>query len=62
MRLYRPKTICELLEISKATLYRYAKQEGFPKPIKPSDKVTLWDFDEIVEYFKNKNKKEQYEI
>jgi len=58
MTLLRPTEICDKLRISKPTLYRYSTQEGFPKPIKPSDKVTLWNFDEIVEYFKKKNEKE----
>jgi len=62
MNYMRPKEVAQKLGISKVTLYRYAQDENFPKKIKLSSKVTVWDFDEIVEYFKNKNEKEQYEI
>ena len=62
MNYMRPKEVAQKLGISKVTLYRYAQDANFPKKIKLSPKVTVWDFDEIVEYFKNKNEKEQYEI
>jgi len=58
MNYMRPKEIAAKLGISKATLYRYAQDENFPKKIKLSPKVTVWDFNEIVEYFKKKNEKE----
>jgi len=58
MNYMRPKDIAEKLRISKVTLYRYAQDKNFPKKIKLSPKVTLWNFDEIVEYFKKKNEKE----
>ena len=50
----RAKELCSLFRISIPTLYRYAKDSNFPKPIKPSQKVTLWNVKEIEEYFKNK--------
>jgi len=49
----RPAEICRFFSISRATLYRYAKDKNFPKPLKPSKKVTLWDIREVEEYFKN---------
>jgi len=48
----RAKELCSLFRISIPTLYRYAKDPAFPKPIKPSSKVTLWNVKEIEEYFK----------
>jgi len=50
----RAKELCSLFSISIPTLYRYKKDPAFPKPIKPSKKVTLWNVKEIEEYFKNK--------
>jgi len=51
----RAKELCSLFRISIPTLYRYAKDQTFPKPIKPSSKVTLWNVEEIEEYFKSKS-------
>jgi len=59
MKLMRPKNIAEKLGISTVTLYHYARDKSFPKKIKLSPKVTLWDFDEIVEYMKKKNEEEK---
>jgi len=48
----RPTELCKIFSISKATLYRYAKDKNFPKPLKPSPKVTLWNVKEVEDYFK----------
>jgi len=52
----RAKELCEIFSISRATLYRYAKDPEFPKPIKPTKRVTLWDIHAVEEYLKNKTK------
>ena len=49
----RTAEVCEIFSISKSTLYRYAKEKkDFPRPIKTSPKVTLWNVKAIEEYFK----------
>jgi len=50
----RTKEVCDIFSISKATLYRYAKDKEFPQPLKPTKSVTLWNIKEIEEYFKKK--------
>ena len=50
----RPRELCKIFSISRATLYRYAKDPAFPKPLKPTKKVTLWNVREIEKYLKNK--------
>ena len=47
----RTKEVCKIFSISKSTLYRYAKNPKFPKPLKPSPAITLWDVEEIKKYF-----------
>ena len=40
----RAKTICAKYGISKSTFWLWVKQrEGFPKPIKAGERVTLFD-------------------
>jgi len=46
----RAKELIKYLSISRATLYSWAKKEDFPKPIKASHKVTLWDVEAIEKY------------
>ena len=48
----RAKDVCKLFSISISTLYRYAKDPAFPKPLKPSIKTTLWNVKELEDYFK----------
>ena len=52
----RAKEISKLFSISVPTLYRYLKEkENFPKPIKPTQKTTLWNVQELEDYFKKCN-------
>ena len=51
----RPKEISKLFCISIPTLYRYTKDPAFPKPMKLSPKVTLWNVTELENYFKSKS-------
>jgi predicted DNA-binding transcriptional regulator AlpA len=50
----RAKELIKYLSISRATLYSWAKKEDFPKPIKASHKVTLWDVEAIEKYLQSK--------
>ena len=50
----RANEICRIFSIGRSTLYKWAKDPNFPKPIKAGPKVTLWDVKAIEEYFKKK--------
>lgn len=43
----RVKSVAKFLAISKATVWRKAKQPDFPKPTKLSERVTVFDAAEI---------------
>jgi len=51
----RAKELCNIFSISRATLYRYAKDPEFPKPLKPTKRVTLWDIKAVEAYLKNRS-------
>jgi predicted DNA-binding transcriptional regulator AlpA len=50
----RTEDVLRMFSISRTQLYEYAKDPDFPKPLKPSPKVTLWSVYEIEEFFKRK--------
>ncbi|GAB6044822.1 hypothetical protein JCM11957_04200 [Caminibacter profundus] len=56
----RANEIAEMFSIGRATLYKYLNEDPeFPKPLKVSSKVTLWNVWEIEEYFKKRSQKAQ---
>jgi predicted DNA-binding transcriptional regulator AlpA len=47
----RPKHTADYFKISKSTLWDWAKnRHGFPKPMKASSKVTLFNLVEVERY------------
>jgi predicted DNA-binding transcriptional regulator AlpA len=47
----RPEVASSLFGISKATLLRWEKERpGFPKPSRPTPRVTLYDRDKLMAY------------
>jgi predicted DNA-binding transcriptional regulator AlpA len=52
----RAKETAKLFSMSIPTLYRIAKEPDFPKPLKVSKNITLWNIEEIEKYFKEKNR------
>lgn len=49
----RAKSAAEHFDISVSTLWNWAKNRvGFPKPIRASSRVTLWDINAITAYIK----------
>ena len=54
MQYKRTGEVCKIFSISRTTLYRYAKDPLFPKPIKPTKRVTLWNIEKVEEYLKNR--------
>lgn len=42
------------LGMSKSTIWRLTREGKFPKPIKLSDKVTVWQADNVLAWLENK--------
>lgn len=52
-RFARAKATCEHFQIARSTLWLWAKNRpGFPKPLKASEKVTLFDLPAIEEFLR----------
>ena len=51
----RAKALAPLLSISVATLWRWVKSGGFPKPIKPSAGVTAWQVGAVRAWMQTKH-------
>lgn len=57
--LLRLKEVCEMLGISRSTIYHYIKSHGFPKPIKLGSSPTspsAWDKQEIDNWIEERKK------
>jgi len=39
-----------IIPVSKATIWNWVKQNKFPKPVKLSDRVTVWRVEDVREY------------
>lgn len=53
-RFARAKGACQHFQIARSTLWLWVKtRPGFPKPLKASDKVTLFDLRAIEDYLRN---------
>ncbi|MBT9098771.1 AlpA family phage regulatory protein [Methylovulum psychrotolerans] len=50
----RVSTLAPRLGMSKSTIWRLVREGKFPKPIKLSDKVTVWKADSIIEWLASK--------
>jgi len=44
------------LGLSKSTIWRLVREGKFPKPIKLSDKVTVWKAEAVLEWLESKEK------
>lgn len=52
-RYARAKVACEHFQIARSTLWHWTKtREGFPKPLKAGEKVTLFDINAIDAFLK----------
>lgn len=47
--LIRPKPLAELLDVSTQTIWRWAKMEGFPQPIKKG-RIVLYDQKAVIKW------------
>lgn len=50
----RPKAVCELLSISKATLYRWTTKGHFPKPVKLGTRAVGYDMADIQNFLNDR--------
>ncbi|MEI6599484.1 MAG: hypothetical protein WCN21_03355 [Comamonadaceae bacterium] len=49
----RAKAACEYFQIARSTLWQWCKtRDGFPKPLKAGEKVTLFDINAIDAFLK----------
>lgn len=49
----RAKVACAYFQIARSTLWQWSKtREGFPKPLKAGEKVTLFDLNAIEAFLK----------
>lgn len=55
IRYVRPKDLAYHLSVSISTIWRYAKRSDFPTPVKLSEKVTVFNLDEINEWCERVN-------
>ena len=53
----RPFEIKAVFGIDRSTLYRWMKDKEFPKPLRPSKKVTLINRQAFEEYLKARSQK-----
>lgn len=52
-RFARAKGVCQHFQIARSTLWLWVKtRPGFPKPLKASEKVTLFDLRAIEEFLR----------
>ncbi|MDP2901635.1 MAG: AlpA family phage regulatory protein [Methylovulum sp.] len=50
----RVSTLAPRLGMSKSTIWRLVRAGKFPKPIKLSDKVTVWKADAVLAWLESK--------
>lgn len=51
----RAKTICDWLDVSKATIWRKSEAGQFPKPIKLFEGTTAWRVGDIRAWLKSQS-------
>lgn len=55
MEILRVEDLIQMLKISRPTLYRWLKQDNFPKPIHLGPKTPVWRQSDIEEWISQKN-------
>jgi len=50
----RIKDVMQKTGIAKSTIWLWVKEDKFPKPIKLSERITVWDEDEIDKWIELK--------
>lgn len=53
-RYLRVKQVAEYMSVSRVTIWRLVKFGNFPKPIKSSMSVTVWDIRDIDKFMDSK--------
>jgi prophage regulatory protein len=57
----RVSALAPRLGISKNTIWRLVREGKFPKPIKLSEKVTVWKADDVLTWLASKERKNDQE-
>ena len=55
-KVLRVTEVSRLIGVSKATLYRWIKAGGFPRPLQLGPRAVRWPKDEIDEWLRNRPK------
>lgn len=55
-RVLRTKQVCEIINISPVTLWRYRRDGQFPKPIQLGDRIIGWKESVVMEWLDQKVK------
>jgi prophage regulatory protein len=50
MKYMRLKEVVKLTGISRSTIYNYVKTHNFPKPLKIDSRISVWQFDDVMEW------------
>lgn len=53
----RVQELLKMLNISKATLYRLSRREDFPRPVKLSRKLVMYNITEILSWLEKQREK-----
>ncbi len=49
-RLIDIKEVSSLIGLKRATVYKYIKDKGFPKPIKLGSRASRWSYNQVMEW------------
>ncbi|CAK8738076.1 hypothetical protein SODG_001771 [Sodalis praecaptivus] len=52
----RIKSVAQFLAVSEVTVWRYTKRPDFPKPIKLSDRATVFDAAAVRQWYETRKK------
>jgi len=56
IRLMRLPEVMKLVGLSRTTVYELIKRSQFPKPVKPSQRVSAWCSDEVEQWVESRRK------
>lgn len=58
---YRAKEVCQLLGIGKTTLYAMEKEGQIPKGFMLTERIKVWNAEEIKAWLKAKQEEQNYQ-
>ncbi|WP_187647227.1 helix-turn-helix transcriptional regulator [Nitrosophilus labii] len=52
-RLLTIQQVTEIVGFKKPTIYKYIREQNFPKPIKTGNRASRWSYQEVMEWIEN---------